>query len=80
MTLEEKHLQILDDKLEAGEIPNCIIGKEDASKECAKITLQHCIEVLNEIGNPSSFNKETTYGYLKMKLLDLQKQLSDLNK
>ena len=67
--LEEKHCDVL---MTNG------LSYVQLSKECAKITLQHCIDVLNDIGNPSSFNKETTYGFLKMKLLELNQQLSDL--
>lgn len=74
MTLEEKHFHAIMEHRFA-DFPDLL---EEASKDCAKITLQHCIDVLNDMANNTSCHAD--WALINMHLVRQQKQLSDLNK
>ena len=80
MTLEEKHLQAISNRI-LGTGVFQTMGKEDAAKECAKITLQHCIDVLRELRDSLKKNEGFTISlYAQHKIDAINQQLSDLNK
>ena len=79
MTLEEKHYSAIEN--EVSTVQNVTVGRENAAKECAKITLEYCIDVLKEVRFQSDeaesmgLNNRTD-----AMMIRLQQQLSDLNK
>ncbi|MBP8976131.1 MAG: hypothetical protein KBG83_05375 [Bacteroidetes bacterium] len=79
MTLEEKHYSAIEN--EVSTVQNVTVGRENAAKECAKITLEYCIDVLKEVRFQSDeaesmgLNNRTDAMTIR-----LQQQLSDLNK
>lgn len=82
MTIEEKHLQAITNnvrEISAWEAEG-IEGQDLASKECAKITLQYCIDVLENMRWKWMVVNADAYHDARYKILELQKQLSDLNK
>lgn len=78
MTLKEKHLLVLTSKYvdQDQKISNREIN---AAKECAKITLEHTI-VEFQWTNLLISSCDPAKELLDRKILELQKQLSDLNK
>lgn len=78
MTLEEKHLQAITNnvrEISAWEAEG-IEGQDLAAKECAKITLQHCIDVIRDIGNNAG--DTPTWKDLMDKQAELEKKLSEI--
>ena len=79
MTFEEKHYSAIEN--EVSTVQNVTVGRENAAKECAKITLEYCIDVLKEVRFQSDeaesmgLNNRTDAMTIR-----LQQQLSDLNK
>lgn len=70
--LEEKHCDVL---MTNG------LSYVELSKECAKITLQHCIDVLRELRDSLKKNEGFTISlYAQHKIDAINQQLSDLNK
>ena len=79
MTLEEKHYSAIEN--EVSTVQNVTVGRENAAKECAKITLEYCIDVLKECMptmKDAGYNKHINATLIpEATIVGLKKQLSD---
>ncbi|MBP9883543.1 MAG: hypothetical protein KBF32_09075 [Chitinophagales bacterium] len=79
--LQKKHLEAIEQYVDSNHPQSEIFGQGNAAKECTKITLEYCIDVLNECMQTmkdAGYNKHINATFIpEATIVGLKKQLSD---